>query len=93
MSKEIEGVLFTSASVTEGHPDKLADYISDSVLDALFEQDPMSRVACETMITTGFVVIAGEITSKAVVDFQQVVRDAVLEIGYKGGDSGFDGKS
>ena len=91
MSEEIKGVLFTSESVTEGHPDKLADYISDSVLDALFEQDPMSRVACETMVTTGFVVVAGEITTKAVVDFQQIVRDAVLEIGYKGGDSGFDG--
>jgi S-adenosylmethionine synthetase len=93
MSQEMKGLLFTSESVTEGHPDKVADFVSDSVLDALYEQDPMSRVACETLITTGFCVVAGEITTKAIVDYQQVVRDAILSIGYRGGDSGFDGKT
>jgi S-adenosylmethionine synthetase len=93
MSQEMKGVLFTSESVTEGHPDKVADFVSDSILDALFEQDPMSRVACETLVTTGFCVVAGEITTNAVVDYQQVVRDAILNIGYHGGDSGFDGRT
>ena len=88
-----KGILFTSESVTEGHPDKVADNISDAILDAMLAQDPMSRVACETMISTGFVVIAGEITSKAVVDFQAIVRETILDIGYAGGDSGFDGRS
>ena len=69
--------LFTSESVSMGHPDKLADQISDGVLDALIAQDPMSRVACETLVTTGLCVLAGEITSKAVVDFQQVARDVI----------------
>ena len=86
-------ILFTSESVTEGHPDKVSDRVSDSVLDAMLEQDPMSRVACETMVTTGMAVIAGEITSKAVVDFQAVVRHAITDIGYVGGDSGFDGNT
>ncbi|HPV38896.1 MAG TPA: methionine adenosyltransferase [Candidatus Hydrogenedentes bacterium] len=93
MSQQKNGLLFTSESVTEGHPDKLADFISDSVLDAIFEQDPMSRVACETLVTTGFCVVAGEITTKAVVDYPQVVRDAIITIGYTGGDSGFDGRT
>lgn len=86
-------MLFTSESVTEGHPDKVSDRVSDSVLDAMLEQDPMSRVACETMVTTGMAVIAGEITSKAVVDFQAIVRHAITDIGYVGGDSGFDGNT
>ena len=88
-----EGILFTSESVTEGHPDKVSDNISDAILDALLAQDPMSRVACETMVSTGMAVIAGEITSNAVVDFTQVVRDTILDIGYAGGDSGYDGNS
>ncbi len=88
-----EGILFTSESVTEGHPDKVSDNISDAILDALLAQDPMSRVACETMVSTGMAVIAGEITSTAVVDFTQVVRDTILDIGYAGGDSGYDGNT
>jgi S-adenosylmethionine synthetase len=75
-------ILFTSESVSEGHPDKLSDRISDAVLDALLAQDPMSRVACETLVTTGLCVLAGEITSKAHVDFQQVARDAIKDVGY-----------
>ena len=73
---------FTSESVTEGHPDKMCDQISDAVLDAIFEQDPKSRVACETLCTTGLVVVAGEISTQAYVDFQRVVRDTVRGIGY-----------
>ena len=82
--------LFTSESVSEGHPDKVADQISDSVLDAMLTQDPMSRVACETMITTGMVVIAGEITSNAVVDFPEIIRSTIGEIGYNSSNMGFD---
>jgi S-adenosylmethionine synthetase len=85
-------ILFSSESVTEGHPDKVADNISDAILDAMLAQDPMSRVACETMITTGMVVVAGEVTTKADVDIAQVVRDTVADIGYVGGDSGFNAK-
>jgi len=88
-----KGILFTSESVTEGHPDKVADKISDAVLDAMFEQDVTSRVACETMITTGVCLVAGEITSKAVVDIAAVVRNTIVDIGYVGGPSGFDGQS
>lgn len=88
-----KSLLFTSESVTEGHPDKVADQISDAILDAMLEQDKTSRVACETMITTGMVVVAGEITSKAIVDIPAVVRKTLREIGYTGGDSGFDADS
>ena len=81
----MEKRLFTSESVTEGHPDKICDQISDAVLDALMEQDPMSRVACETAITTGLVLVMGEITTKAYVDIQKIVRDTIREIGYTRG--------
>ena len=87
------GRLFTSESVTEGHPDKICDAISDSVLDALLEQDPRSRVAVETMVTTGQVHVAGEVTTSAYVDIPRIVRDRVLEIGYDSSTKGFDGSS
>lgn len=86
----MEKLLFTSESVTEGHPDKMCDQISDAILDALMEQDPMSRVACETCTTTGLVMVMGEITTKAYVDIQKIVRDTVREIGYTRGKFGFD---
>mgnify|MGYP000726147054 FL=1 len=86
----MDKVLFTSESVTEGHPDKICDQISDAILDALLEQDPMSRVACETCVTTGMVMVMGEITTKAYVDIQKIVRDTVREIGYTRGKYGFD---
>ena len=86
----MEKLLFTSESVTEGHPDKMCDQISDAILDALMEQDPMSRVACETATTTGMVLVMGEITTKAYVDIQKIVRDTVREIGYTRGKYGFD---
>ena len=83
-------MLFTSESVTEGHPDKMSDQISDAILDALLEQDSSSRVACETLVTTGMVVVAGEVTSKATVDMQKVVRNTIEEIGYLDSNMGFD---
>lgn len=86
----MEKLLFTSESVTEGHPDKMCDQISDAILDALLEQDPASRVACETATTTGLVLVMGEITTKAYVDIQKIVRDTVREIGYTRGKYGFD---
>ncbi len=89
----MERKLFTSESVTEGHPDKMCDQISDAILDALIEQDPMSRVACETLTNTGFVVVMGEITTKAYVDIQRIVRDVVLDIGYNKSEYGFDGNT
>ncbi len=82
--------LFTSESVTEGHPDKIADQISDSILDALLAQDPTSRVACETLVTTGLAMIAGEITTTAQIDYQDVVRKTITEVGYTRGKYGFD---
>ncbi len=84
-------ILFTSESVTEGHPDKICDQISDAVLDAMLEQDPMSRVACETAITTGLVLLMGEVTSNAQVDLQKIVRETICEIGYDNTKKGFDG--
>ena len=93
MSANGKGILFTSESVTEGHPDKVSDQISDSVLDAMLVQDPKSRVACETLVSTGLCLISGEITSHAVVDISDVARKAIVDIGYKGGDSGYDGNS
>ncbi|MEG0987291.1 MAG: methionine adenosyltransferase [Clostridium sp.] len=86
----MEKLLFTSESVTEGHPDKMCDQISDAILDALLEQDPMSRVACETATTTGLVVVMGEITTHAYVDIQKIVRETVREIGYDRAKYGFD---
>ncbi len=82
--------LFTSESVTEGHPDKIADQISDAVLDAILEQDPTARVACETLVTTGLAVVAGEITTSAKINYKQIIRDTIDEIGYNNADYGYD---
>lgn len=89
----LKNYMFTSESVTEGHPDKMADGISDSILDALLAQDPKSRVACETMITTGFVVVAGEITTNAQINYQEIVREKIKDIGYDHSDKGYDGNT
>src|SRR5436189_945499 len=87
----VPGRLFTSESVTEGHPDKIADQISDAVLDAMLAQDKHSRVAVETLLTTGLVVVAGEVTTTGYVDIKQVVRKRILDIGYDHSAKGFDG--
>ncbi|HJV33970.1 methionine adenosyltransferase [Geomonas sp.] len=87
---EMKDFIFTSESVSEGHPDKVADQISDAILDAILTQDPASRVACETMVTTGMAVIAGEITTKAIVDYPKIVRETIREIGYNDSAMGFD---
>ncbi len=91
--EKMEKLLFTSESVTEGHPDKVCDAISDAILDALMAQDPMSRVACETAACTGFVLVTGEITTKAYVDIPKIVRETVKEIGYDKSEYGFDGNT
>jgi S-adenosylmethionine synthetase len=91
MSKELR--LFTSESVSEGHPDKVCDQISDAILDAILAQDPDSRVACETMVSRGFVVVAGEFTTKAQIDYQEVIRGVIKDIGYADADMGFDHNS
>ena len=85
--------IFTSESVSEGHPDKVADQISDAILDAILAQDPKARVACETLVKTGMVVLAGEVTTNAWVDTEALVRKVVCDIGYDHGDIGFDGQS
>ncbi|MFV1976494.1 MAG: S-adenosylmethionine synthetase N-terminal domain-containing protein, partial [Candidatus Scalindua sp.] len=85
--------LFTSESVSEGHPDKVADQVSDAILDALLAEDRHSRVACETLVNTGMAVIAGEITTNANIDYSEIVRKTIVEIGYDSSDIGFDGKS
>ena len=85
--------LFTSESVSEGHPDKVSDQISDAILDAILAEDKSARVACETMVKTGMVIVAGEITTSAWVDFEEIVRNTVLEIGYNDSSMGFDGAS
>ena len=90
---KMERFLFTSESVTEGHPDKICDEVSDAILDAMMEQDPMSRVACETLTNTGFIMVMGELTSNAQVDIPKVVRDTVVEIGYDRSEYGFDGNT
>ncbi len=90
MSKNKRSYLFTSESVTEGHPDKVADQISDAILDALIAEDPKSRVACETLVTTGLALVAGEITTKARIDYQDVVRETIKGIGYTDSSMGFD---
>src|ERR1700689_1520303 len=85
--------LFTSESVTEGHPDKIADQISDAILDAILAKDPLSRVACETLVTTGLAIVAGEITTTAVIDYQEVVRSTIKEVGYDRGKYGYDAET
>src|ERR1700735_280232 len=93
MTPRVRQYLFTSASVTEGHPDKIADQICDGVLDAALEQDPYARVACETLVNTGLVVISGEISTTAQIDVQQIARDTIRQIGYVDGNLGFSADS
>jgi S-adenosylmethionine synthetase len=88
-----QNYLFTSESVSEGHPDKMADQISDAVLDAILEQDPRARVAAETMIKTGFLVVAGEVTTSATIDLENIAREVVVDIGYDDSSKGFDGRT
>ena len=89
----MKNFIFTSESVSEGHPDKMADQISDSILDKILEQDPKGRVACETLLTTGLVVVAGEISTTAKVNFSDVAREAIKKIGYDDSAKGFDYKT
>src|SRR6202007_2671457 len=91
LSEGLRNFLFTSESVTEGHPDKIADQISDAVLDEVMRQDPMGRVACETLVTTGLAVVAGEITTSAHVDYDSLVRDTIRGVGYDDATYGYDG--
>jgi len=93
LSEGLKNFLFTSESVTEGHPDKIADQISDSVLDEVMRQDPKGRVACETLVTTGLAVVAGEITTSAHIDYDQIVRDAICGVGYDRAKFGYDGQT
>ena len=88
-----DSFLFTSESVSEGHPDKIADQISDAVLDAIIEQDKSCRVACETLVKTGMVIVAGEVTTSAWIDLEELTRKTILEIGYNDSAMGFDGAS
>ena len=93
MSEALRNFLFTSESVTEGHPDKIADQISDAVLDEVMKQDPKGRVACETLVTTGLVVVAGEITTSAIVDYDTLVRNTIRDVGYDRAKYGFDAET
>ena len=93
MSEALRNFLFTSESVTEGHPDKIADQISDAVLDEVMRQDPLGRVACETLVTTGLAVVAGEITTKAHVNYDELVRETVRGVGYDRAKYGFDAET
>ncbi len=93
MSRENRNFLFTSESVTEGHPDKIADQISDAVLDAVLEQDPMGRVACETLVTTGLAVVAGEVTTKAHIEYADIVREVIRDVGYTRAKFGYDAET
>src|SRR5512141_155650 len=90
---EMKDFIFTSESVSEGHPDKVADQVSDAILDAILAQDPTARVACETMVTTGMAVIAGEITTNAVINYSDIVRKTIKEIGYTDSEMGFDAET
>jgi S-adenosylmethionine synthetase len=93
MNEKKPKFLFTSESVTEGHPDKIADQISDAILDAVMKEDPMGRVACETLVTTGLVMVAGEITTKAVLDYSEIVREVIRDVGYTRAKYGFDSET
>src|SRR5467141_4279767 len=93
LSENKRKFLFTSESVTEGHPDKIADQVSDAVLDAVLTEDSLGRVACETLVTTGLVMIAGEITTKAVLDYSDIARDVIRDVGYTCGEYGFESET